>query len=88
MHTSDHDLENTGAGASDIHSVKALASISMHTSNHDLEISGTGDVHSLKDSTLISTVPNLEAETLDIEHAPVQDDPRKWSPLRKVGYPA
>ncbi|KAJ3520524.1 hypothetical protein NMY22_g12717 [Coprinellus aureogranulatus] len=23
-------------------------------------------------------------QTFDIEHVPVEDDPRKWSPLRKV----
>ena len=71
---------------SDVHSVEAPASISIHTSNHDLEIAETRLVHPVKVSTLISPVPNPEAETLDIEHAPVKDDPRKWSPLRKVSY--
>ena len=42
--------------------------------NHDLEKTGTNEA-----SASAST-----SETLDIEHVPVQNDPRKWSPLRKV----
>ena len=86
MNTSDHGLENTGTSGSDLHPVGAPAQISIHTSNPDLEIPETGDGHPVNVSTLISPVPNPGAETLDIEHAPVKDDPRKWSPLRKVSY--
>ena len=54
-----------------------------HTFDHDLETGSTG-AHSLEASTSMSSP---ETETLDIEHVPVQDDPRKWSPLRKVSFP-
>lgn len=42
-------------------------------------------------TTIADGKPDLEsathhaAQALDIEHAEVEDDPRKWSPLRKVG---
>ena len=54
----------------------------IHTFDHDLE-TGSSGAHSLEASTSMS-IP--ETETLDIEHVPVQDDPRKWSPLRKVSF--
>jgi hypothetical protein len=50
------------------------------TSGYDLEKSGTGDKTSISTS-----IP--EAETLDIEHVPVQNDPREWSSFRKVSFP-
>ncbi|KAF8817571.1 MFS general substrate transporter [Phlegmacium glaucopus] len=50
------------------------------TFDYDLEKTGTGGVHSVKPSTSTTI---LDTETLDIEHVPVQNDPRKWSPLRK-----
>ena len=53
----------------------------MYTSDHDLEKSGTSD--SEKDT--IST-PVLGTDTLDIEHVPVQNDPREWSSFRKVSF--
>ena len=53
----------------------------LHMSDHDLEKSGTSD----SEEASIS-IPVLETETLDIEHAPVQNDPRKWSSFRKVGF--
>jgi len=49
----------------------------------DLEKTGTGGVHSVKPSTSMAM---LETETLDIEHVPVENDPRKWSPLRKASF--
>ena len=55
----------------------------IHTSDHDLEKSGTSD----SEKALISIpVPGLETETLDIEHVPVENDPRKWSSFRKVSF--
>ena len=53
----------------------------MHTSDHDLENSGTNN----SEKASIS-IPGLETETLDIEHVPVQNDPRKWSSFRKVSF--
>ena len=57
------------------------------TSDHDLEKSGTSACDSEKASISIR-VPDVgpEMETLDIEHAPVQNDPRKWSSFRKVSF--
>ena len=55
--------------------------IEMHTSDHDLEKSGTSD--SEKDSI---SIPVPVTEILDIEHVPVQNDPRKWSSFRKVSF--
>ena len=49
-----------------------------HTSDRDLEKSG--------DSEILKASSNSAPETLDIEHVPVQNDPRKWSSLRKVSY--
>ena len=55
----------------------------MHTSDHDLEKFWTGD----SDKASISIrVPGPETETLDIEHVPVQNDPRKWTSFRKVSF--
>ena len=51
----------------------------LHTCDHDLEKSGTGD----SEKASIS-IPVPETELLDIEHVPVQNDPRKWSSFRKV----
>ena len=53
----------------------------LHTSEHDLEKSGASD----SEKAPIS-MPVSETETLDIEHVPVQDDPRKWSSFRKVSF--
>ncbi|KAF8802110.1 MFS general substrate transporter [Phlegmacium glaucopus] len=53
----------------------------MPTLAYDLGEAEIAGVHSVKPST--SIVPMPETETLDIEHVPVQNDPRKWSPLRK-----
>ena len=50
----------------------------------DLEKTGAGGVHSVKPST---SVAMPETGTLDIEHVPVENDPRKWSPLRKASFP-
>ena len=49
--------------------------------DYGLENTGTGD-ELVKAPA--SSIP--ETETLDIEHVPVQNDPRKWSPLRKVSF--
>jgi hypothetical protein len=54
-----------------------------HMSDHDLEKSGTSGSESEKDSI---SIPVPETETLDIEHVPVQNDPRKWSSFRKVSF--
>ncbi len=49
------------------------------------------DVETQMQETIADGKPDLESGThhavqaLDIEHAEVEDDPRKWSPLRKVG---
>jgi hypothetical protein len=90
----DHDLEQTGTGEQ--HSVNASISMPIpvaalqqlppsiterHTSDHDLEKSGSSD----SEKTSISK-PVPETDTLDIEHVPVQNDPRKWSSFRKVSY--
>ena len=53
----------------------------MHMSDHDLERSGASDSENAPTSM---SVP--ETETLDIEHVPVQNDPRKWSSFRKVSF--
>ena len=58
---------------------RQLSPPEIPTFDHDLE-TGT---HSLEASASTS-IP--KTETLDIEHVPVQDDPRKWSPLRKVSF--
>ena len=50
----------------------------MHTSDRDLEKSGGSEI--------LKAASDSAPETLDIEHVPVQDDPRKWSSLRKVSY--
>jgi hypothetical protein len=55
----------------------------VHISDHDLEKSGTSGSESEKDSI---SIPVPETETLDIEHVPVQNDPRKWSSFRKVSF--
>ena len=93
--TLDHNLGKIGNGGR--HSVNASISISipetvlqvdqqlppsiteMHMTDHDLEKSRTTDPE--KGSI---SIPVSETETLDIEHVPVQDDPRKWSSFRKV----
>ena len=62
---------------------RQLSMPEMHTFDHDLETETSG-AHSLEAST---SMPISETETLDIEHVPVQDDPRKWSSLRKVSFP-
>ena len=54
----------------------------MHTSDHDLEKSGPGASDSEKAISI--RVPGPKTESLDIEHVPVQNDPRKWSSFRKV----
>ena len=94
--TLDHNLGKTGTGRR--HSVNALISMpipetvlqvdqqlppitEIHTSDHDSEKSGTSD----SEKASIS-IPFTEAETLDIEHVPVHDDPRKWSSFRKVSF--
>ena len=51
----------------------------MHMSEHNLENSGASDSEKV---SILMSVP--ETETLDIEHVPVQNDPRKWSSFRKV----
>ena len=58
-----------------------ITGLEMHTpsADHDLEKSGTSD----SEKASIS-IPVPETETLDIEHVPVQNDPRKWSSFRKV----
>jgi hypothetical protein len=50
--------------------------VSISTLGYDLEKTAAG---------VAST--SMNTETLDIEHVPVQNDPRKWSPLRKVSCP-
>jgi hypothetical protein len=54
--------------------------IEMHTSDYDLEKSCDSEKASI-------SIPIPETETLDIEHVPVQNDPRKWSSFRKVRAP-
>lgn len=49
----------------------SVGSISTQELHYDLEKSGV-------------RLPPVETEPLDIEHVPVQNDPRKWSALRKV----
>ena len=56
----------------------------MHTSDHDLEKSGPGASDSEKAISI--RVPGPKTESLDIEHVPVQNDPRKWSSFRKVSF--
>lgn len=95
-----HDLEKTGTG--ELSSVNVNASIisapipetvlqadqqlpsptEVHVSGYDLEKSGTG--HSTNASISIG-IP--ETDILDIEHLPVQNDPREWSSFRKVSFP-
>ena len=55
----------------------------IHTSDHDLEKSGINDSEK---ASISMPVPGPETETFDIEHVPVQNDPRKWSSLRKVSF--
>jgi hypothetical protein len=61
-----------------------LSKPEMPTSDYNLEKTGTGGVHTVQASI---SIPVLKTETSDIEHVPVQNDPREWSPLRKVGFP-
>ena len=96
--TVDHNLEKTETGGRR----SANASISMpipvttlqvdqqlspithsekHMPDHDLEKSESTESEKASISIVIP-----EIETLDIEHVPVQNDPRKWSSLRKVSY--
>ena len=93
--TLDHNLGKTGAGGR--HSVNASISMpvpetalqylpsstitEIHTSDHDSEKSEASDCEKASIS-----IPVLETETLDIEHVPVQNDPRKWSSFRKVSF--
>ena len=56
----------------------------IHTSDHELEKSGTSD--SEKASISIRVPAGPKTESLDIEHVPVQNDPRKWSSFRKVSF--
>lgn len=96
MSTLDHDLEKTGTdGPGSVNapiSMPILETVlqadqqlphstttEIHASDYDLEKSGTGD--SVK-ASVPTRIP--EPETLDIEHVPVQNDPRKWSSFRKV----
>ena len=51
----------------------------MHTPDIDLEKSGDSEIFKFKKAV-------SGPETLDIEHVPVQNDPRKWSSFRKVGF--
>ena len=51
--------------------------IELHASDYDLEKSSDSEKASI-------SIPIPETETLDIEHVPVQNDPRKWSSFRKV----
>ena len=37
-------------------------------------------------STTSTIAPGSDAAVFDIEHMPVKNDPRAWSPLRKVGH--
>ena len=61
--------------------------LEMPTSDIDLKETGATRVQSLQPS--ISMIPTIqETESLDIEHVPVQNDPREWSSLRKVSFPA
>jgi hypothetical protein len=96
MSTLDHDLEKSETGG--LSSVNTSISMPIRetilqvdqqlppstneiaTSDYDLEKSGTGDKTSISTS-----IP--AAETLDIEHVPVQNDPREWSSFRKVSFP-
>ena len=55
----------------------------IHTSDHDLEKSGINDSEK---ASISMPVPGPETETFDIEHVPVQNDPRKWSSFRKVSF--
>ena len=95
--TLDHNLEGTGSGGR--HSLNASISLpipvmafqvdqqlppsitEMHTADHDLEKSGCTD----SEKASIS-IPVTETDTLDIEHAPVQNDPRKWTSFGKVSF--
>jgi hypothetical protein len=96
MSTLDHNLGKTGTDGR--HSVNASLSmpipgtvlqvdqqlppiIKMHTSDYDLEKSSDSD------EKASASIPISETEKLDIEHVPVQNDPRKWSSFRKVRAP-
>lgn len=48
-----------------------------------LEVARTASQHSSPSATNRSPKASLHHEAYDIEHVPVDDDPRKWSPLRK-----
>ncbi|KAF6759118.1 major facilitator superfamily domain-containing protein [Ephemerocybe angulata] len=48
-----------------------------------LEVARTASQHSSPSATNRSPKASLQHEAYDIEHVPVDDDPRKWSPLRK-----
>ena len=50
--------------------------------HYDLEKTRTSEVCPVTQPS--QSMPISEPETLDIEHVPVQNDPRKWSSLRKV----
>ncbi len=41
---------------------------------------------SVAPSTTSTIAPGADATVFDIEHMPVKNDPRLWSPLRKVGH--
>ena len=95
--TLDYDLRKTGTGGQrslntsismlipetvlQVDQQLPLSITELHISDHDLEKSGTSD----SEKASIS-IPVLETETLDIEHVPVQNDPRKWSSFRKVSF--
>ena len=55
----------------------------ISTLDHNLDLEKSGRTDSEKASI---SIPVTETETLDIEHVPVQNDPRKWSSFRKVSF--
>ena len=56
----------------------------MHASKHELKKSGASGVSDSEKASI--SMPVLEIQTLDIEHVPVQNDPRKWSSFHKVSF--
>ena len=94
--TESHTVQLLGkTGTSGLHSINSMPILEtafqvdqqlppitkIHTSDHDLEKSGTSN------SEMASiSIPIPETEILDIEHVPVQNDPRKWSSFRKVSF--
>ena len=56
----------------------------MHASKHELKKSGASEVSDSEKASISMPIP--ETQTLDIEHVPVQNDPRKWSSFRKVSF--